>query len=129
MAKDKVEDKMQMIIKYITIFVIAMVIGLILGDWATESGIKAGNYENNGYTYNKTCNGYVELSKTCIEKLGQCLNMTSSILQNYQDPEWMHYANAQEFNCFGMSCSPANSVYIKGIGVCYNQTEGIVCPV
>ena len=49
-------------------------------------------------------------------------------LKESQDPEWMYYAPAMNFSCFGMLCSPVNQVYIKGVGVCYNQSEGIVCP-
>jgi len=52
-----------------------------------------------------------------------------SYMTETKDPEWMHYAPAMNFSCFGMQCSPIESVYIKGIGVCYNKSEGIICPV
>jgi len=32
------------------------------------------------------------------------------------------------FTCFDGFCFPENMMYVKGIGICYNKPEGVVCP-
>lgn len=99
-------------------FVIGLFIGIFIGMYLMTSQIVKAvdnlRIENLNIGFNES---------KIIEWANQTIN------KEQQDPEWMYYAPAMNFTCFGMSCSPTESIYIKGVGVCYNKSEGIICPV
>lgn len=94
--------------------------------WAVAiTSVICGLYLTMAWVYSPTAWTFrIEMDNNTKEAI-QSINYT----QTNEDPEWMHYAPAMNFSCFGMQCSPTESVYIKGIGVCYNKSEGIICPV
>jgi hypothetical protein len=108
--------------KIIGLIAIGILIGMILS-WIFVF-ISVNSFVNNILPKIQIENINFDLNETALVDA-----MNNSFLpQLNKHPESDYWINAQNFTCFGMTCSPVDAEYIEGIGICYKQKEGLICP-